>query len=63
MGSHKSNQKKLFIKNLIFLFFKQNMEKDPSKFLEILNTFDGITLGYKCNHELKEEFKINSGDE
>ncbi len=26
------------------------MEKNPEKYLEILNTFDGITLGYKCSY-------------
>ena len=26
------------------------MEKNPEKYLETLNTFDGITLGYKCMH-------------
>ena len=26
------------------------MEKNPEKYLDTLNTFDGITLGYKCMH-------------
>jgi len=31
------------------------MEKNPEKYLEVLNTFDGITLGYKCTHGEDDE--------
>lgn len=32
------------------------MEKNPEKYQEVLNTFEGITLGYKCDHVFNEEF-------
>ena len=42
--------KKLENKRVLINFNLQIMEKNPEKYLETLNTFDGITLGYKCMH-------------
>lgn len=46
------NNKEVYkIKRLVIKIFNlQIMEKNPEKYLETLNTFDGITLGYKCMH-------------
>ena len=54
----------IFFFFIVKLHFKQ-FNPDPKNFLKILNTYEGITNGFKCNHhyvnnniEFDEKFKI-----